>query len=91
MIYAIVLPLAVFIGWIVAGDMTKSSFAVLTAIVFVLLLPFLLKFHYQVLIFSWNTFITIFAAEQYYPESTERSEVREAYERYVAESPMQGL
>jgi hypothetical protein len=60
MIYAIVLPLAVFIGWIVAGDISKSSFAVLSAIVFVLILPFLLKFHYQVLFFSWNTFITIF-------------------------------
>jgi hypothetical protein len=38
-----------------------------------------------------NTFITIFAAEHYYPESTERSEVRDAYERYAAESPIQGL
>ena len=38
-----------------------------------------------------NTFITIFAAEHYYPESTERSDVRDAYEEYVAESPIQGL
>jgi O-antigen ligase len=60
MIYAIVLPLAVFIGWLVAGDMTRTSFATLSAIIFVLLLPFLLKFHYPMLIFSWNTFISIF-------------------------------
>ena len=60
MIYAIVLPLAVFIGWLVAGDMTRSSFATLSAIIFLLLLPVLLKFHYPILIFSWNTFITIF-------------------------------
>lgn len=31
-----------------------------------------------------NTFITIFAAEHYVPESTERTEVREAYRQYTA-------
>jgi len=59
-IYAVTLPLAVFIGWMVAGDMTRTSFAVLAAIVFVLLLPVLLKWHYPVMVFSWGTFITIF-------------------------------
>jgi hypothetical protein len=38
-----------------------------------------------------NTFITIFAAEHYYPESTERAEVRGAYEQYTAGSSVQGL
>ena len=38
-----------------------------------------------------NTFITIFAAEHYYPNSTERSEVRDAYEQYAAESSIQGI
>lgn len=38
-----------------------------------------------------NTFITIFAAEHYYPGSTERSEVRDAYERYAVESAIQGI
>lgn len=38
-----------------------------------------------------NTFITIFAAEHYYPQSTERVEVRDAYEQYTAQSPVQGL
>jgi hypothetical protein len=38
-----------------------------------------------------NTFITIFAAEDYYPESTERAEVRGAYEQYTAGSSIQGL
>jgi hypothetical protein len=60
LIYAVILPLAIFVGWLVAGDVTKTSFATLSAIVFVLLLPLLLKFHYPFLIFSWNTFITIF-------------------------------
>ncbi len=30
-----------------------------------------------------NTFITIFAAEHYYPESTERTQVRDAYREYT--------
>jgi hypothetical protein len=38
-----------------------------------------------------NTFITIFAAEHYYPNSTERSEVRDAYERYAAANSIQGI
>lgn len=59
-IYAVVLPLAVFIGWTLSGDMTRSSFAVLAAIVFVLALPMVLKWHYAILVFSWNAFITIF-------------------------------
>lgn len=60
LIYAVTLPLAVFIGWMVAGDLTRTSFAVLAAIVFVLMLPLLLKWHYPVMVFSWGTFITIF-------------------------------
>lgn len=38
-----------------------------------------------------NTFITIFAAEHYYPGSTERSEVRDAYERYTEANSIQGI
>jgi hypothetical protein len=60
LIYAVTLPLAIFVGWMVAGDMTRTSFAVLAAIIFVLLLPVLLKWHYPVMVFSWGTFITIF-------------------------------
>lgn len=33
-----------------------------------------------------NTFITVFAAEHYYPESTERSEVRTAYREYARQN-----
>ena len=59
-VYAVILPLAVLIGWIISGDMTRTTFAVLAAIVFVLCLPLLLKWHYLVMVFSWNTYITIF-------------------------------
>jgi hypothetical protein len=59
-IYAIILPLAVFIGWMLSGDMTKTNFSVLAAIVFVLLLPVLLKWHYPAMLFAWNSSISIF-------------------------------
>lgn len=59
-IYAIILPLAVFIGWMLSGDMTKTNFSVLAAIVFILLLPVLLKWHYTAMLFAWNSSITIF-------------------------------
>lgn len=61
-IYAIILPLAVLIGWM-AVDLAhwdQTSFSVIAAIVFVLLIPALLKWHYEVMVLSWSTFITIF-------------------------------
>lgn len=62
MIYAVVLPLAVFIGWMAVdlANWDRTSFAVMAMIVFVLLTPLLLKWHYPVLLFSWNTYITVF-------------------------------
>lgn len=46
--------------------------------------------------FAWmdegvNTFITIFAAESYYPESTERAQVRDAYRQYASQGLVQGI
>jgi hypothetical protein len=60
LIYAIILPLAIFVGLKLSGDMTRNSFAMLTAIAFVLLLPLLLKWRYEAMLLSWNTSITIF-------------------------------
>lgn len=61
-IYAVILPLAVLIGWMAVdlADWDRTSFAVFAAIMFVLLLPALLKWHYPVMVVSWSTFITIF-------------------------------
>jgi hypothetical protein len=59
-IYGIILPLAVFIGYVVAGDLSYSSFGLLAAIGLILLLPALLKWHYAALVFSLNSSVTIF-------------------------------
>jgi O-antigen ligase len=61
LVYAVILPLAVFVGWMVAGDIrTRASFTAIMAVVFVLSTPLLLRWHYPVLVLTWNTFITIF-------------------------------
>ena len=61
-IYAIILPLAVVLGWMAVdlADWNRTSFTVFAIIGFALLLPLLLKWYYPVLIFSWNTAISLF-------------------------------
>lgn len=59
-IYGIILPLAVFIGYMLSGDITQGSFAILAAIAFILLLPALLKWHHEALVLSLNSAVTIF-------------------------------
>jgi hypothetical protein len=61
-IYAIILPLALCLGWLAVdlAEWNRTSFAAFASIIFVLLLPMLLKWHYAVLLLSWNTSITIF-------------------------------
>ena len=61
-IYAVILPLAVLVGWMAVdlADWNRTSFAIFAAILFVLLLPVMIKWHYPVMVFSWSTYITIF-------------------------------
>jgi hypothetical protein len=61
-IYAVLLPLAVFIGWTAVdlANFDRMAFATFVVILFVLLLPIILKWHYPTMIFSWHTGITIF-------------------------------
>jgi hypothetical protein len=61
-IYAIILPLAVMLGWMAVdlADWNRTSFTVFAVIGFVLLLPLLLKWYYPAMVVSWNTAITLF-------------------------------
>jgi hypothetical protein len=61
-VYAIILPLAVFLGWMAVdlADWNRTSFAVFALIGFVLLLPLILKWYYPVMVMSWNTAVTLF-------------------------------
>lgn len=61
-IYAVVLPLAVLIGWMATdlANWNRTSFGVMAAVLFVLLIPVFLRWHYPILVFAWNTAITVF-------------------------------
>ncbi len=55
-----VLPLAVLIGWMLTSPYNTESLTVVGAVAFVLLLPIILKYHYGLLLFSWNATIIVF-------------------------------
>lgn len=50
------------LGWMAVdlADWDRTSFTVFAVIIFVLLLPVLLKWHYPVMVFSWSAFFTLF-------------------------------
>lgn len=59
-IYSLCLPLAIFIGYLLAMPMDPFSFTVVVLAVFLPLLPFLLKWHHLLLFACWNTSMALF-------------------------------
>src|SRR5664280_952507 len=59
-ISAICLPLAIILGYTLAGPFNYGFVGVVGACFFVLLLPILLKIHHPLLLLSWNTTMIIF-------------------------------
>jgi hypothetical protein len=59
-VLAILLPLAVLLGYLLAGPMTYSSLTIYGVVVGVLLLPLLLKWHHPLLIIFLNAAFVIF-------------------------------
>ena len=57
MIYAITIPFALVLGYILTSPTDFSSFFVLMATVFTLAVPLLIRWHHAVLIFTWNEFL----------------------------------
>ena len=60
-IYAVVLPLAIVLGWMTVdlANLDQTSFGFLAALLFMLSLPLLLKWHYPAMLLSWNTAMTL--------------------------------
>ncbi len=54
-IYGIVLPLAIFIGYLLATPTDLTTYGSLALLLLLLTLPLFLRFHYPWLVFSWNT------------------------------------
>ena len=59
-IYGLCLPLAIYLGYVVANPMDRMSFAVVVTVVSLPLLPILLKWHHLLLIASWNMSMVLF-------------------------------
>ena len=54
-IYGIVLPLAIFIGYLLATPTDFTTYTSLGLMLLLMTVPLFLRFHYPWLIFSWNT------------------------------------
>lgn len=55
LIYGLCLPLAIFLGYLLATPMDFTTFAVLGLVLLLLTVPILLKWHHPLLLVCWNT------------------------------------
>lgn len=55
LVYSLCLPLAIVLGYMLAIPLDFTSLAIIGLVFFLLLLPILLRWHYPLLILSWNT------------------------------------
>jgi O-antigen ligase len=60
MIYIVVLPLALFLGYLLATPYQLSTLAIVGFVIAGLCLPIFLRWHYPLLIFAWNANIMVF-------------------------------
>jgi O-Antigen ligase len=59
-IYAVCIPLAIWIGFMVANPFDRSTFSYAGILLLILMLPLLLRWHHVLLIVTWNLGMTIF-------------------------------
>lgn len=59
-IFAVVIPVALVLGYVLASPEELTSIAVVGLVLLVLCIPLLLKWHYPILLFSWNAGLIIF-------------------------------
>jgi hypothetical protein len=59
-IYGLCLPLAVYLGYILAMPMDRTSFAVVVLVLALPLIPILMRWHHLLLILSWNMSMVLF-------------------------------
>jgi hypothetical protein len=58
--YAVIVPLALFIGYLLTNPLDYSTFAYVGVLGFVLVFPLLLRWHYWLLLFSLNASMVVF-------------------------------
>lgn len=60
LVFAIIVPLAIFLGYLLATPMEATSMVWVAMTLFLLLSPILLKWHHELLIVSWNLALVVF-------------------------------
>jgi hypothetical protein len=59
-IYAVCVVLAIWLGYLLAGPLTYSSLFIYGGLAFILVSPILLRWHFPLLVLSWNMAVTLF-------------------------------
>src|SRR6187399_2589153 len=59
-IYAICIPLAVFLGYALSDPLDRGSFVTVTVVLALLCAPLLIRFHYPLMLLSWNMVAVLF-------------------------------
>src|ERR1017187_8986160 len=59
-VYAIIVPLAILVGYLLANQMDYQTLGFMGVLVAILIFPLLMKWHYPLLIFSWSLPVTLF-------------------------------
>ena len=58
--YAVCVALAIWLGYLLTGPLTYSSVFIYGLLAFILVLPILLRWHFPLMVLSWNMAVTIF-------------------------------
>jgi hypothetical protein len=58
--YAMIVPLALLLGFFLTSPFTVSTFVLVGALAFVLVFPLLVRFHYPWMLFAWSAPIVLF-------------------------------
>ena len=59
-VFAICLPVAIFLGYIIAGPFDYTFVGVVGTVVLILIAPLLLRYHYALLVLGWNCTMIVF-------------------------------
>ena len=59
-IYGLCLPLAVYLGYVLALPWGRGDFAFVIAVVSLPLIPIMLRYHHLFLVLSWNMSMVLF-------------------------------
>ena len=59
-IFSICLPLAIWLGYTIAGPFGYTFVGVIGGFIFLLLLPLILRFHFPMLVLGWNATMIVF-------------------------------